>query len=215
LLWLDAAIAVIGDLTGVFRLIESDGVLLLGNEHEHNDRWTSDECAAVMQATDEELRAPQLDASIIGYHVAGEWQKPFDEWLAFSTRRSAFVGARGHHRHDQTVLSILAARHGMPISEQRTFSSRDDRETARRAGALFLAHRRRYRDPRIEPEGVLLRAALRILRVEGAWRDTVAHARQRRNELLRRVRKRGRRAAEGLRQGSTHTRRTSGGARAC
>ena len=173
LLWLDAGVAVLGELTPVFEMVERDGVFLVDNPPYRNDGWISDECAGVMGATDEELSAPQLEANIIGLHVGGPWQSVFDEWLAYSTQPSAFVGDRRYHRHDQTVLSILAARHGMPVSERARFSRRGDPESARTAGARFLVHRREHREVRLAPRSGRSRLVLRILRLEEAGRVLV------------------------------------------
>ena len=188
LLWLDAGVAVLGALNPVFEKIERDGVFLVDNPPHRNDRWTSEECAAVMGASDDELLAPQIEANIVGLQVGGRWQSVFDEWLRYSTRRSAFVGDREHHRHDQTVLSILVARHGVPVSERATYSRSRDPEGARNAGALFLVHRRRHRDVRLAPNGVVSRATLRLLRWEAAARRVAAWPRQGRRALLRRIR---------------------------
>jgi len=189
LLWLDAGVAVLGELIPAFEMVERDGVFLLDNPPHRNDRWTSVECAKVMDASEEELLAPQIEANIIGVQVGGPWQPVFDDWLSYSTQRSAFVGDRRHHRHDQTVLSILAARHGMPVSERSSFSWRGDREGARSAGALFLAHRKDHEEIRLAPHGMVSRVALTLLRLEGAGRRAAAQARRRGGALRRRMRR--------------------------
>jgi hypothetical protein len=173
LLWLDAGVAVLGDLTPVFEMTERDGVFLVDNPPHRNDRWTSEECATVMCASKDELLGPQIEANIIGLHVGGRWQAVFEEWLSYATQRSAFVGNREGHRHDQSVLSILAARHGMPVSERARFSWRRDPESARKAGALFLAHRREHRQVRLAPRRRRSRLALRLLLLERAGRALV------------------------------------------
>jgi hypothetical protein len=118
LLWLDAGIALLRDPTPVFDAIERDGVLLLSNRPHRNREWTSAACAAALRATPDELDAPQISAGILGLRAGGRWQPVFDEWLALSTVRDVFVGSRDDHRHDQTALSILVARHGLPIRDR-------------------------------------------------------------------------------------------------
>lgn len=169
LLWVDAGVAVLGELTPVFDVIERDGVFLLDNPANRNDRWTSRECATAVDASEKELRAPQIDASVVGLHVGGPWQPVFDQWLAYSTQRAAFVGDREHHRHDQTVLSILAARHGMPVAERARFS-RGYYERSIASGVLFLRHRRRHDAVRLAPKGVVARSALGLSRLAEACR---------------------------------------------
>lgn len=170
LLWLDAGVAVLGELTPVFEMAERDGVFLVDNPPHRNDRWTSEECVTVMRASKDELLGPQIEANIIGLHVGGRRHAVFEAWLSYATHRSAFVGNRQEHRHDQSVLSILAARHGMPVSERARFSWSRDPESARKAGALFLAHRREHRQVRLAPRRRRSRLALRLLLLERAGR---------------------------------------------
>lgn len=185
LLWLDAGVAVLGDVTPVFEMAERDGAFLVDSPQYRNDDWTSEECATVMGATEEELQAPQIAANIIGFHLGGRWQSAFDEWLAYSTQPSAFVGDRRHHRHDQSVLSILATRHGIPVSEQARFSWRRDPEGARNAGVLFLAHRRNHSEVRLAPYSRRAVLALPLLRLGEAARRAASAARRRGRALMR------------------------------
>jgi hypothetical protein len=177
-LWLDAGVAVVGDLDGVFERIEQDGLLLLDNPPHTNDRWTSPECAEAMAATVSELAAPQVAANVVGLRLGGPWQHVFDDWLRFSTDRAAFVGPRSRHRHDQTVLSILASRYAVPVLSQSKFTRRTTKE-ALDAGVCFAAHRRRDSDVALGPRGMVTRVALPWLRVDHRVRDSFRTARSR------------------------------------
>jgi hypothetical protein len=179
LLWLDAGVAVLGDLTPVFEMTERDGVFLVNNPPHHNKRWTSEACAAVMGATVAELEAQQTESNIVGIRVGGKWQSVLDEWLTYSTQPAAFVGSRQSHRHDQTVLSILAFRRGMPVSERARFSRPEDPTSARAAGALFLAHRGRHHEVRLVPCRRRSRLVLRLLPLERGGRALVRRMRRR------------------------------------
>jgi hypothetical protein len=177
-LWLDAGVAVMQDLEGVFERIEQDGLLLLDNPPYTNDRWTSPDCAEAMAATVSELAAPQVAANVVGLRLGGPWQRVFDDWLRFSTGRAAFVGPRSRHRHDQTVLSILASRYAVPVASQSKFARRTT-EDALDAGVCFAAHRRRDSDVMLAPRGVFARVALPSLRVDHRVRDSFRAARGR------------------------------------
>jgi hypothetical protein len=177
-LWLDAGVAVLRDVAPAFEMIDRDGAILLDNPPHRNEEWTSGACAAVMGASAAELAAPQIEANVVGFEVGGRWQAVFDEWLSYSTQRSAFVGDRRHHRHDQTVLSILAARYAMPVSERAAFSARASGENASRERALFLVHRGHHRDDALEPHGAAARAGWCLLRAEDVCQRVFARLRR-------------------------------------
>jgi hypothetical protein len=184
-LWLDAGVAALRDLSPAFEIIERDGVFLLDNPPWRNEEWSAAECASAMRATKEELEATQIEANVVGYEVGGPWQEVFDEWLAYSTQRSAFVGDRGQHRHDQTVLSILAARYAVPLSERGAFSIRTLPDGEPAPGALFLAHRGHYRESGLAPRGARARFGWWFFRLEDVGRRMVARLRRRAGRAAR------------------------------
>lgn len=140
-LYLDAGAVALKDLAVIYDRIAENGIFLVGDTHLNRD-WTHDMCFAIMDATDAERNAQQLWAGLVGYRPGGNYQRFIDEAFTFSCIKSAVFGDRANHRHDQSIYSILAHRHGAPredihiFGEWRGIISPDQ---------VIFVHRRNYR----------------------------------------------------------------------
>ena len=126
LLWLDASVVVNGSLEPVFYHIEQHGYLLLDGGW-NNAQWSNDRSlAAFGYDRDEAEKQPQAMAGVFGISTYHPWRRLLlKEW---HRQKKLFAGAHANdrqsesrdprclgHRHDQTVLSLIAARNGCEI----------------------------------------------------------------------------------------------------
>lgn len=131
----DAGVTVIRSLAPLFALCaEKGGILLFGGHYDgiggqQNtcEVWTKRDCFVLMECdTPRYYRAPMLDASFIVFMKNPQSTSLVNEWLNLCRdprsltdspnqlglrNRPGFMG----HRHDQSILSLLAARHGLEI----------------------------------------------------------------------------------------------------
>ena len=148
-LYLDAGTAVAGRLGPVFELIEHDGVFVTENYGHANRDWTSEACRQAMACTPDDLDAPQVQAGFLGFRL-GPDQQLLADWVTWSTERDAFVGSYLDHRHDQTVLSVLAHRAHTPLFPAGAYDRwQGTLAEAEAAGVPFYVHRGRSMPPRV------------------------------------------------------------------
>ena len=104
---------------------QANDVCFLEDPREENARWCSPEFCRALACTEAELAAQQIQAATI-YFRAGSPKatRIFSEALKLAYRRDILVGPKWSgtdksgkptgHRHDQSILSILSMRHGIP-----------------------------------------------------------------------------------------------------
>ena len=103
-----------------------------------------------MGATTAELNNTQLWAGLVGYKSNGKHQHLIDEAYKYAMIPGCLDGNQENHRHDQSILSILAARYvvdrqnidiyGYWTDINRTLSH------ALNLGSVVFAHRKGHRD---------------------------------------------------------------------
>lgn len=176
-IWMDAGIAPIRDIEPIVDIIQHEDIFLIDHDDKaiwpfYNISFSTDDCIAAMDATNDELVSPHVRAGLFGFKVGGRFHDVFNEAYAFSLNSKAlqgekypdkpnftltspymaderaravrdpsyrravtraqlreFFGFLGH-RHDQAILSILAARHGAPIQSARGFCIADEASSA-------------------------------------------------------------------------------------
>jgi hypothetical protein len=144
-LWLDAGVAVVNSLKTVFENIENQGYIFYKNNDYDNLTFTSKECARIMEATSQELFAPQIHGNILGFQSSGDTLELIDRWCAFMGQPKVAISEEQSHRHDQSVLSILAARNGLMVSDGNEFIAENQHfQIAVDTQKIFLAHRRKF-----------------------------------------------------------------------
>jgi hypothetical protein len=145
--WIDAGVVVTSNLTDLEHGIDIEGALLVKNENHLNLDWTSSFCANEMNVSRRELDSPQIMGNFFGMsliHPSGK--KLMSDWVTWCRIENVVKGDRKSHRHDQTVLSILAARNELTLLNDSTFTGigrfgKDFRQLANK-GLVYIAHRR-------------------------------------------------------------------------
>ena len=163
--WLDAGAVFLQSAQEIFDLIEQDDIFLVVDEW-HNYTWTHPKCIEIMEATENELRDFQLCAGIHGYKKGGRYQAMMNEALRFSFIKECVDGHQFYnyginlageeirgHRHDQSILSILASRYKCPKQEINRYGEWRAFAHCRLHDSVIWVHRGHYRNH----EGILYR----------------------------------------------------------
>jgi len=143
--WLDSGIACLRNIREIYEEIDHEHIFLVGNSNNHPVRThLSPECERAMRVTEEEKDAPMISAGIQGYKVNGFYQDYADEAFHWSQVKEAVHGSHANHRHDQTVYSILAYRHGLSDSLHDVEVYAQWRGISVVPNQFFYVHRRQY-----------------------------------------------------------------------
>lgn len=114
-LWLDAGIAPLEDLSGIFGIIENEEVFFVDNSDGHYiENLTKDEVLEKLNVTSEERKGLMVCAGIVGYSSGGSYRKLFDEAFELSRIKEIIYGPKNIHRQDQSLYSILSVRYACP-----------------------------------------------------------------------------------------------------
>lgn len=116
-LWVDASMWRIGDLSKIEELIKRDGYFMEEAGH-YVGRWTNQFTRNYFNLTDEEAKQEaggitMFSAGLLGLNLKSEIAMQFlYEWEE-SAKAGCFRGDWADHRHDMTCASIIATRLGM------------------------------------------------------------------------------------------------------
>lgn len=150
ILWLDAGVMLLKPIDEIFNIISKEDIFLVGDPNHKNKAWTHQKCRDIMNATPEELNAPQLSSGILGYKSKGKHQKLIDEAYEYSKIDGCVQGSHSNHRHDQSVYSILAARYKCNRQDIDTYGYWTDPKrninTAKKHGSVIFVHRNGHWD---------------------------------------------------------------------
>jgi hypothetical protein len=113
-LYLDAGACFVRDPSEALSVILRQGILLVDDPTQINERWTHEAARAAMSATPSELAGHQVSAGIVGAAPSATTRSFFAEALGFGLDASCIRGGDSEHRHDQSILSILSERKGLP-----------------------------------------------------------------------------------------------------
>jgi lipopolysaccharide biosynthesis glycosyltransferase len=148
ILWLDAGVMCLRDITHMYEIIERDGIFMVTDQH-LNRNYTHRKCAEIMEASESEMNDKQLSAGIIGYSKGGRYQNVFEEAFKYGTL-GCTMGDTENHRHDQSVFSILASRYDCPRHDIDIYGYWTDvnrnLRTAIENDAVIFVHRRGHHD---------------------------------------------------------------------
>jgi hypothetical protein len=148
-LWVDSGACFINNFDEIFEKIDYEDIFLVGDIH-LNKTYTHDECVNIMNATEDELMSNQLWSGLVGFKSEGKYQELIDLSSDFSLVENCCNGNHQNHRHDQSILSILAYRYSCPQQDIDKYGYWTDAgrnlETARQYGSIVFAHRRGYID---------------------------------------------------------------------
>ena len=145
-IWIDSGALVCASLKPVFNEIERSGHFLIRNYQHMNREWTSASCVSEMQASKHELDSHQVMGTFFGFALRNDRSAElYDSWTKWCRNVNAIKGDRQNHRHDQTILSILASRAKVELLDPEQFMNigrtHYDYINARKLEITFLSHR--------------------------------------------------------------------------
>ena len=147
ILWIDSGACVLRNIKEIFDEIESKDIFLVGDIH-LNKNYTHKRCVEIMNATKDELNDRQLWAGLVGYKHNGIYSNYINESWGFAQVDGCIDGFDGDHRHDQSILSILASRYNCPRQDIDIYGYWTDvnrkLENALQINSVIFAHRRGY-----------------------------------------------------------------------
>ena len=146
-LWIDSGAMFLQSCDSIFSTINQEHIFLVGDIHK-NYNHTHSNCRNIIEATESELNDTQLWAGLVGYKTNGKYQFFIDQAYKYAMIPGCLDGNQENHRHDQTILSILASRynikkHDIDIYGYWTDSNRT-MQKAIDSGSIVFAHRRGY-----------------------------------------------------------------------
>jgi hypothetical protein len=146
-LWLDAGVCSLKSLNPIFDLIKTDDIFLVGDVH-INKNFTHKKCSEIMSASEKELNDQHLSSGIFGFKTNGKYIKLIKDSWKYSQIEGVIDGFDDNHRHDQSVLSILASRYNCPTQDIDIYGywtdSIRDLNGALSIGSVIFVHRRGY-----------------------------------------------------------------------
>jgi len=126
-LYLDAGTMIAGTLHKIWNVIDTQGVFLLDDDEQTNERWCHPAFCKNMSTTQQELVANQIWAGGLGFKKGNACiEKVFKEALEAAKTRETIVGDKWRpysatclgHRHDQSILSVLTQRAASQLPRQ-------------------------------------------------------------------------------------------------
>lgn len=132
-LWVDSTVVFNGPTTDLFKMLDEVPVLAFDNPGCPIPFWTNDRTMAELNWDPTDLRF-EVMACVLGFNFANEQTMPlFREWQRAADAGLFNVGERSlrpefrDHRHDQSVISILIHRAGIPLVPYGTLTYWTDR----------------------------------------------------------------------------------------
>lgn len=148
-IWLDAGACALDSIQPIFDIIDKEDIFLVGDVH-INKNYTHQKCIDITNATDDELNDKQLWSGLVGFKTDGAYTHIIKEGWDYSQIEGCIDGYDGNHRHDQSVLSILASRYGCKTYDIDKYGYWTDinrnLDTALKNNSIIFAHRRGYTD---------------------------------------------------------------------
>ena len=107
------------------QITNENGICFLNDSNEINGRWCHDDFCKELAVTDTEKKENQIWAGVCAFVVGHEIPvKLFDQAWTYAQKRAVISGSKWTgvsiegksfgHRHDQSILSILSSRQGLP-----------------------------------------------------------------------------------------------------
>jgi len=147
ILWLDAGACTLKSLETIFNVIENEEIFLVGDTH-INSNFTHKNCINIMNATESEISDFQLWAGLVGFKSNGKFKHIITEGWYYAQIVGCIDGFEDNHRHDQSILSILASRYNCSRQDIDMYGYWTDNtrnlNTAKEYGSVIFVHRRGY-----------------------------------------------------------------------
>lgn len=115
-LWLDASMVAIKDISPIFDHIEKHGYFFQDSGW-MNNQWTND---ATFDYFDTDA-GPMMSTGVLGLDFNNKLAIQFFEYWMQSCKDGIFNGSHTNHRHDQTCASIIAHKLRMGLTENNTY----------------------------------------------------------------------------------------------
>jgi GR25 family glycosyltransferase involved in LPS biosynthesis len=122
--YLDAGIFISRLPKSWLQIVEEEGICVLEDERQTNEYWCHETFCKELNVTSDELQTNQIVAGCLAFVNGNEKATQlFDEAYSWSKKREVIVGPKWAgikngkpfgHRHDQSILSILSYRMGIP-----------------------------------------------------------------------------------------------------
>lgn len=128
----DAGIEIIEDISPLISLCNEHNIVLFSNGNLKNKFWVKRDCFVLMEAEKERFwNGSQVDAAFCLFKNNEHTRNFVMEWLSYCTDErilsdsSNVMGKKNFfgfhfHRHDQSVLSLLAIKYGLTLFRQPT-----------------------------------------------------------------------------------------------
>ena len=154
ILYVDSGTVVANSLEPIWKIIESSGIFLIDDPTQQNERWCHSDFIRNMSASSSELKGNQLWAGAIGFKVGGPYTHVIHNAVNAANTRGTIVGNKWYrysdvcfgHRHDQSILSVLAQRANLPRVPLNSFYCDVSMHAAKQFGVPFYVHRGNYKE---------------------------------------------------------------------
>lgn len=131
---------------------QSSGLSFLEDPREENRRWCSPQFCAMVNPTESELASQQIQAATIIFRAGSPLATSvFTEAMQLAKVREVLVGAKWEgqtpegkpfgHRHDQSILSIIGLRKGVPLHPLDTVQCGNSLRKTFTSGRAIYLHR--------------------------------------------------------------------------
>lgn len=157
ILYLDAGIEIVGDLTHVWSSIANDDIFVCNIEHKMVN-WCKPEFYNLTKMTKVEGDTLQYSSAIVGFKIGGKFKDVFTTVATYGKDPNLICGKKWYrfsndcygHRQDQSILSIVGIRASVPVQELAKFCGEICHSDSLRDGKLFYLHRGLWKKTLIE-----------------------------------------------------------------
>lgn len=115
-LWMDASMYAVGDLSVIEKIIIEDGYFMSEAGH-WVGQWTNQHARDYFKVTADEMKVPggliMFSAGLLGLNKTSPLAMEFFRQWKASAKAGCFRGSHANHRHDMTCGSIIAQRLSM------------------------------------------------------------------------------------------------------
>ena len=153
ILYVDSATVFTTPLDRIWQLIDTQGIFLIDDVEQTNERWCHPKFCKNLNVTEAELKTNQLWAGCVGMKKGSPFNDIAKQALDISKQRDTIVGEKWQpysatclgHRHDQSILSILSLRANAPrVSIKEFYCDRSFRAAQQLSVPLYV-HRGQFR----------------------------------------------------------------------
>lgn len=132
IIWMDCSAVPTGPLDPIFEVMEEHGAFVSANYGWLSKQWTTDECFQTMgMSRSQHGEVPHCATGVVGFNLDHPKGLAIcDSWYHYGLKTLAFRGPHKidsvgknpeGHRHDQSVMSLLAWAHDVPLQPNDRF----------------------------------------------------------------------------------------------